>query len=66
MKYIRPRSLTWWASLLPLLAGAGIITEPLHGWHELAQVIRGFTGDTPPMMLVNAGLAGIGLRAAMS
>ncbi len=64
-KYIKPRSLTWWASVAPLLAGVILATEPLHGWIGLSQTLRNFTGDVPPSLLINAGLAGIGLRGAL-
>lgn len=64
-RYIKPRSLTWWASAAPLVIGMIIATEPLHGLAALAATLRNITGDTPPAMLINAGLAGIGLRGAL-
>ena len=63
-KYFKPRSLTWWASMVPLVAGSVIATEPLHLQTAIVQSIQGFT-DLPSYMLINGGLFGIGLRAAV-
>lgn len=63
-RYFKPRSLTWWASVAPLVIGLIIAAEPLHGLAALAATLRAITGETPPAMLINAGLAGIGLRGA--
>jgi hypothetical protein len=65
-KYVKPGSLTWWASAAPLAAGIILATEPLHGWFEIAQTLRNFSGEVPPAMLINAGLLGIGLRGAIT
>ncbi|MCT4608647.1 MAG: hypothetical protein N4A70_05520 [Pelagimonas sp.] len=65
-KYFKPGSLTWWASVAPLVAGCVLATEPLHGWGNIAQTLRNFAGDVPPAVMINAGLAGIGIRGAMS
>lgn len=64
-RYIKPRSLTWWAALGPLVAGLILASEPLHGLTALAQTVRNITGDAPPALLINAGLAGIGIRGAL-
>mgnify|MGYP001606213621 CR=1 FL=1 len=64
MKYIKPNSLTWWASVAPLLAGVFIATEPMHGMTEAAHSLGNATGLTAPV-LINMGLAGIGIRGAL-
>ncbi len=64
-RYFKLRSLTWWASAAPLVFGMVIATEPLHGLAALAETARSITGNVPPAMLINAGLAGIGLRGAL-
>ncbi len=64
-KYIKPNSLTWWAAIMPLVAGIILATEPLHGWLEMAQALRNITGDVSPAVLINVGLGGIGLRGAI-
>ena len=65
-RYFKPKSLTWWASVVPLLAGVIDATEPLHGLASITQTVRSMTGDVSPSILINAGLAGIGLRGAMT
>lgn len=65
MKYLKPRSLTWWASVAPAVAGLIVASEPLHGFSAIVQTINSVTGHTPPALLINAGLAGIGLRGAL-
>lgn len=64
-KYIKPKSLTWWSSLVPLIAGIFIAAEPLHGFSQAVQAVQNATGMTAPL-LINLGLAGIGLRGAVS
>ena len=64
-RYLKPNSLTWWCSVAPLLAGAFMAFEPVHGltaW--VASVDKVFEGASPGM-LINAGLVGIGLRGAL-
>ena len=63
-KYIRPTSLTWWSAVVPLLCGLFMAFEPVHGLTDLAAVIKNATGMSAPV-LINIGLAGIGLRGAI-
>ena len=63
-KYIRPTSLTWWSAVIPLLCGLFMAFEPVHGLTDLAAAIKNATGMSAPV-LINAGLAGIGLRGAI-
>ncbi len=64
-KYFKPRSVTWWCAVIPLIAGVVVATEPLHGLTGVVQVINNVTGGVAPAVLINAGLGGIGLRGAM-
>jgi len=64
-KYFKPKSLTWWASLVPILLGGTVAAEPLHEMANLVTSIRNATGDAPPYILINAGLAGIGIRGKL-
>jgi hypothetical protein len=57
--------MTWWVSLIPLIIGLVIASAPLHGQHDLAAVLDNVTGNVGPYVLINSGLAGIGLRAAL-
>lgn len=63
-KYIKPKSLTWWASVAPLAAGVFMACEPLHGLSGAVDSLRNATGLTAPI-LINMGLAGVGLRGAL-
>ncbi len=63
-KYFKPTSLTWWASVAPLLAGVFIATEPMHGMTGAVHSLSNATGLTAPV-LINMGLAGIGIRGAL-
>tara|TARA_R110000764_G_scaffold20315_2_gene52249 strand:- start:1063 stop:1269 length:207 start_codon:yes stop_codon:yes gene_type:complete len=65
-KYFKPLSLTWWASFMPLAMGLIVATLPLHGWAAGAETINLMSNNTPSGILINAGLAGIGLRGALS
>lgn len=60
-KYFKPKSLTWWASVSPLAMGLFMATEPMHGMTQAVMSVKNATGLTAPV-LINAGLAGIGLR----
>lgn len=64
-KYIKPHSVTWWASVTPLACGVFMAFEPVHQLAEWTEAVRKMAGDAPPAVLINAGLAGIGIRGAM-
>ena len=64
-KYFKPKSLTWWASFVPVIAG--LIVAVSTGFPVLAAfagVINAITGNMMPSVLITAGLVGIGLRAS--
>ncbi|MCP3947350.1 hypothetical protein [Herbaspirillum sp.] len=63
-KYFKPRSLTWWTSLAPILVGVFMALEPVHGMTAAVAFLYNATGVTAPV-LINAGLVGIGVRGAM-
>ncbi|PKP75315.1 MAG: hypothetical protein CVT84_03840 [Alphaproteobacteria bacterium HGW-Alphaproteobacteria-6] len=64
-KYVKPTSLTWLASALPLLAGLFIAFEPVHHLADWSKAVSLTFGGTSPYLLINAGLVGIGLRGAV-
>ena len=64
-KYFKPTSLTWWASVVPLIAGLFLATESIHGLSSLVEAVNEMTGYTSAAVLINAGLAGIGIRGAL-
>lgn len=64
MKYLQYKSLTWWSAFVPLICGVFMATEPLHGLSSIVASVKNATGMTAPV-LINIGLAGIGLRGAI-
>ena len=66
MKYLKPKSVTWWASAVPLALGIFAAMEPIHGLADWVAVISAATGGLPAYVLINTGLIGIGLRGAMT
>ena len=64
-KYVKPTSLTWVASALPILAGVFVAFEPVHHLADWTRAVSRTFGDTSPYLLINAGLVGIGLRGAV-
>jgi|TARA_R110000782_G_scaffold132930_1_gene225110 hypothetical protein len=65
MKYLKFKSLTWWASFMPLIGGVLVASEALHGWSDITATIDAVTGGVSPSLMINAGLLGIGFRAAI-
>lgn len=66
MKYVKPRSLAWWASATPLFLGMFVALEPVHGLSQWVAAVSAMTGDLPSYVLINTGLIGIGLRGAVT
>ena len=64
-KYFRPKSVTWWASVTPLLAGLILAIAQAFAWAPVIAIINTFAPGMGPAMLVNLGLLGIGLRGAI-
>ncbi len=64
-KYVKPLSLTWLASALPLLAGMFMAFEPVHHLSDWSRAVGLTFGGASPYLLINAGLVGIGLRGAI-
>ena len=66
MKYIKPKSMTWWSGgVAPISAGlilavSSVVPELL----PVATVIDALTGGVEPSLLFAGGLTVIGLRAA--
>jgi hypothetical protein len=65
-KYLKPQSLTWWASFVPVIAGVILaLSAEVPQLATIASVINAATGGLEPAVLINAGLIGIGLRGAV-
>lgn len=65
-KYLRLTSVTWWASATPLASGVFLAFEPVHQMSEYTASVSAMFGDVSPAVLINMGLAGIGLRGAIN
>lgn len=68
MRYLRPLSLTWWAGVLALGTGVGMLVLPEDGdLAELARLVGILAGspDASPGGLIALGLGLIGLRDAV-
>lgn len=65
-KYIKPKSLTFWAGATPLVAGVVVALSSVFPALEPAKtVIDAVSGGQTSGVLINAGLVAIGLRAAV-
>ncbi|PRX28997.1 hypothetical protein SAMN05216257_10478 [Meinhardsimonia xiamenensis] len=65
LRYIRPKSLTWWAGVLSVATGvASVVLPPSGSLSELARLISllAGSGDASPAGLIFLGLGLIGLR----
>lgn len=65
MRYIRPRSLTWWSGLFALAVGLASLVVPSS--YQVTQIgallaILAGGGDASPAALIALGLGLIGLR----
>ena len=67
IKYFKPGSLTWWAAMVPLACGITMsLAEAMSALEPAATVMRSMYGpEFSPSMLINLGLAGIGIRGAI-
>ena len=63
-KYFKPKSLTWWSGFVPLAGGTFIAFEPVHELVDYTVAVHAMFGNAPPGVLINGGLALIGLRGA--
>jgi len=61
-KYFKPKSLTWLSGAVPIIGGTFIAFEPVHNLVEVTTSVSAIFGDASPGILINGGLALIGLR----
>jgi len=64
MKYVKPKSLTWWAAFIPLSTGVFVGTADVHGMVVWVDVVNNMT-DLTAASMIDIGLIGIGLRGAV-
>lgn len=66
-KYFQPRSLTWWASFVPLIGGIVVAMDDVFPTlMPFSKVILELAGDMTAAQLVQLGLLGIGIRGAIA
>lgn len=65
MKYIKTKSVSFWAAMVPLASGLFIASLPVHGLTDIATSISNAAGMSAPA-LINIGIAGVGFRAAIN
>lgn len=65
MRYLRPRSLTWWAGALSVATGAAVLAMPddarLTEFGRLLAMLAG-SADASPAALIFLGMGLIGIR----
>ncbi len=65
MRYIHPKSLTWWAGVLSVATGMGAIAMPdAYALSQIGQLVGILAGgsDNSPAGLIALGLGLIGIR----
>lgn len=66
-KYFKPKSITWWGSVIPLVAGViSAVSVSVPALAPAKVIIDVASGGLTPAVLINAGLVGIGVRASIS
>lgn len=65
MRYVRPKSLTWWSGAASIVFGVALAAKPeLQSLSEFAAIFAALlgSGDPSPATFVLAGLGLIGIR----
>lgn len=68
LKYLQPKSLTWWAGVLSVLTGMVTMFPEMHpAFFEIGDILTRFTGGAAatPAGLIVTGLGLIGIRAKL-
>jgi hypothetical protein len=63
--YFKPRSLTFWAGAILVVCGVFLAAEELHGLVKITGFLREIYGHTAPGVMINNGLAIIGIRRVL-
>lgn len=68
MRYIRPKSLTWWSGVMLIVTGGSLVIVPessaLREFGMLLSLFAG-SGNASPAFLIFSGLGLIGIRDKM-
>ena len=68
MRYIRPRSMTWWAGVLSVAAGIAMMAGAGSWTNELGVLIAMLSGEgnSSPAAMMGLGFGLIGIRDKLS
>lgn len=68
MKYLKPKSLTWWAGMVPLIGGVTVAAADtiLPTMAPVADFINALSGNMSPSVMMGWGAGLIGLRGAVA
>lgn len=67
MKYLMPKSVTFWTGFIPLIGGliVAAANTVLPGASSVAAFVNELSGNLPASVLILSGMGLIGLRAAV-
>jgi len=64
-KYVKLKSLTWWAAIVPVFVGVLLALGNVFQWELVVKIINEFAPGVPPAVMINSGLVAIGFRGAI-
>ena len=65
MKYLRPKSATFWIGILMILSGVLLVIDVFHPLGIIGLVLSAAYGETSPFMLIILGSGTVTMRAAL-
>jgi hypothetical protein len=65
MKYIRPKSATFWIGILMIISGVLLVIDAFQPLGILGPVLTAAYGDMSPFMLIICGSGTVTMRAAL-
>jgi len=65
MKYIRPKSATFWIGILMIVSGVLQVVDALYPLGVIGLVLSAAYGETSPFMLIIIGSGTVTMRAAL-
>ena len=65
MKYVKPKSVTWWAGASLIAMGGLLGIDQGYDIGALADVFRAWSGNIGPSVLIAQGAGLIGIRGAL-
>lgn len=65
MKYVIPKSATFWIGIVMIISGTLMIVDAFYPLGVIGQVLYAAYGETSPFMLVIMGAGTVTMRAAL-